>query len=233
MLDNLPTIIMAAIEIIIALIQGLVEAIPKLIQFIPTIITKIVEALIEALPMLIVAALRIIIELAKGLIVAIPQLVVMIPQIIAAIVGGLINGVKDMVKVGGQLVEGLWQGIKDSVTWIKNKIKEWVGDVMKFIKKLFGIASPSKVMQKQVGLNLGLGVAKGIKDSVGAVKDAMGILGNEVEASVNPIINPTANSNPLILQIENFNNTRSTDVQALMQEAEFYRKQTALAKGGK
>ena len=41
---------------------------------------------------------------------------------------------------------------------------------------------------------------------------------------LNPIINPTANSNPLILNIENFNNTRQTDVQALMEEAEFYRK---------
>ena len=57
-------------------------------------------------------------------------------------------------------------------------------------------------------------------------------LTNKVEASVNPTINPTANSNPLIIQIENFNNTRGTDVQALAEELEFYRKNSALAKGG-
>ena len=46
--------------------------------------------------------------------------------------------------VGVNLVEGLWNGIKNSFSWIKNKIKGWVGDIMSFIKKLFGIASPSK-----------------------------------------------------------------------------------------
>ena len=116
--------------------------------------------------------------------------------------------------------------------WIKDKIKGWVGNVLKFIKKLFGIHSPSKVMEKQVGENLGYGIAEGIDNTVSDVEEAMKGLTNKVEASVNPTINPTANSNPLIIQIENFNNTRGTDVQALAEELEFYRKNSALAKGG-
>ena len=87
-------------------------------------------------------------------------------------------------------------------------------------------------MEKQVGENLGYGIAEGIDNTVSDVEDAMKGLTNKVEASVNPTINPTANSNPLIIQIENFNNTRGTDVQALAEELEFYRKNSALAKGG-
>lgn len=138
-----------------------------------------------------------------------------------------------MQEIGANLVKGLWEGLSNSINWIKSKIKGWVGDVMNFLKKLFGIASPSKVMKKEVGLNLGLGVAAGIEDSIGAVHQAMESLSKEVEASVNPIINPSANSNPLILTIENFINERRTDVQALMEEAEFYRRNAALAGGVK
>ena len=60
----------------------------------------------------------------------------------------------------------------------------------------------------------------------------MSQLSSGIEASVNPTINPTANTNPLIIQIENFNNTRESDIQSLAQELEFYRRNSALVKGG-
>jgi len=189
LIKNLPLIIQAGLDIIVALINGLIEAIPDLIQFIPTILSEIVAALIQALPMIVVAAIQIIIALIKGIVVAIPQLIVMIPQIIAAIAGALVSGIGEVIKAGGQLVEGLWQGIKDAGTWIKDKITSWVGDVMSFIKKLFGIASPSKLMEHEVGFNLGAGIAKGIEKSVGMVKDAMGSMADAVEATVTPVIN--------------------------------------------
>lgn len=200
--ENLPLIIEAGLEIIVALIEGLVEAIPNLIQYIPTILSAIVTAVIKALPMILVAALQIIIALAKGLIVAIPQLIVMIPQIIASISKALISGTGEMIKSGGSLISGLWEGIKNAGSWIKNKITSWVGDVMNFIKRLFGIASPSKLMDKEVGFNLGAGIANGITRSVDLVKGAMGSIGDVVEASVSPIIDPTLNMNgiPSVMQ---------------------------------
>ena len=233
LIDNLPLFVDAGIALMFGIMDGLLIALPMLIDELPVIIDKIVMVIMDNLPKIIQAGYEITAKLAWGLIKAIPQLWTKVPQIIETIVKGLLNGLGKIAEVGVNLVEGLWNGIKNSFTWIKNKIKGWVGDVMAFIKKLFGIASPSKIMEKQVGLNLGLGIAKGIDDSIGQVQDAMGRLSSGVTTSVNPIINPTANSNPLILNIENFNNTRQTDVQALMEEAEFYRKNTAIAVGGR
>lgn len=233
-LDNLDVIIMAGIDLILALALGLIDAIPKLLEKLPQIIIKIVEALTkpEMIEKLLSAALTLIVALAKGLVLAIPQLVLAIPQLVTALVTALENGLTVFKDIGTNIVSGIWEGISGSLTWIKDKITGWVGNVTKFIKKLFGINSPSKLMKEQVGLNIGLGVADGIESSIGAVENAMGSLTSSVETSVNPIINPTANNNPLILQIENFNNTRQTDVASLMEEAEFYRKNTSLAKGG-
>ena len=78
----------------------------------------------------------------------------------------------------------------------------------------------------------GVGIEKGIPQTIRDVNAAMSDLNTGIQSSLNPTINPTANSNPLILQIENFNNTREQDVQALAEELEFYRKNSALARGG-
>lgn len=78
-----------------------------------------------------------------------------------------------MLSIGKNLVSGLWDGISSSFTWIKDKITGWVGNVMDFIKGLFGIHSPSTVMRDEVGKMLGAGMAEGITDSRAAVNGAV------------------------------------------------------------
>ena len=67
----------------------------------------------------------------------------------------------------------MWNGIKNSFTWIKNKIKGWVGDVRSFIKKLFGIHSPSTVMRDEVGKYLAQGLGVGFEKELGSVYSEM------------------------------------------------------------
>lgn len=74
--------------------------------------------------------------------------------------------------VGKNLVEGIYNGISNSLDWIKGKIKGWVGNVTKFIKKLFGIKSPSTVMRDEVGRELARGVAVGIEENISEVEKA-------------------------------------------------------------
>jgi len=187
-IENLPTIITAGIQVIIALVQGLVEAIPTLIDYIPTIIESLVGAVILLLPEIIVAGIEIIVALIKGLVVAIPKIVEMVPEIIIAIVNALIENIPKMWETGKSLVEGLWEGIKNAGTWIKDKLTGWGTEVIQTVKDLFGIASPSKLMETEVGFNLGAGIAEGIKGSVSLVEDAMGSMNNAVMGSVNPVI---------------------------------------------
>lgn len=234
LIDNIDMIIDAGIQLIMGLADGLIEALPRLIDKIPEIIDKLITAITNNLPKLIEAGITLVIKLAEGLIKAIPQLVAKIPQIITSLVNGFKNYFSNMKEVGLNLVQGLWEGIKNSFTWIKNKIKEWVGDVLSFIKKLFGINSPAKTTMldgKYLAQGLGVGIIKEIPKVQSDVEKAMGQLSSSVSTSLNPVINPQANSNPLILQIENFNNNRDTDIQALSEELEFYRKNSALAKG--
>lgn len=82
-----------------------------------------------------------------------------------------------MLDIGGNIVKGIWDGISGSVQWIKDKITGWVGDVLGFIKGLFGIASPSRLMRDEVGRWIPAGIAVGIEanasDVEGAVQDVV------------------------------------------------------------
>lgn len=83
-----------------------------------------------------------------------------------------------MLNVGKNIVQGIWNGISGAFQWIKDKISGWVGNVLGFIKNLFGIHSPSRVMRDEVGKMLGLGMAEGITDSRKAVNGAVRKLGD-------------------------------------------------------
>lgn len=78
-----------------------------------------------------------------------------------------------VVEVGLNIVKGIGKGITNGITWLKNKIKEFVGNVTSFIKKIFKIGSPSKLMADQVGKFIPQGIAVGIDANTSSVYDAM------------------------------------------------------------
>lgn len=239
-INNLDMIIEAALDIILALADGLIDAIPKLLQAIPTIILKIQAALTkpEMLAKLIKAALDLVIALAEGLVKALPELISAVPKLIVGMVKNFKQVIKDTdwLSLGKSILKGILNGMLDFGTVVKDTIKKVGNKITNSIKDFFGIASPSRLMAKQVGTQLTAGIAmgfeNGIPNTIREVNNAMTDLNNGIQSSLNPTINPTANSNPLIIQIENFNNTRQQDVQALAEELEFYRKNSALARGG-
>lgn len=85
-----------------------------------------------------------------------------------------------MLEIGLNITRGIWSGISNSLQWLKNKITGWVGNVMKFIKGLFGIHSPSKVMEEQVGQWLPKGIAVGITANTDSVNNAMDDLQSDI-----------------------------------------------------
>lgn len=85
------------------------------------------------------------------------------------ILEGFVNKVADMGKAGLQLIQGLWNGIKDATSWLWNKVSGFCNDLLGKIKGFFGIHSPSKVFEDEIGENLGLGIGVGFEDSLYSV----------------------------------------------------------------
>ena len=190
LLSNIDLIIDAGIGLIMSLADGLLNALPTLIEKIPVIIDGVVSALSSNLPKLLEMGIELTIKLAVGLIQAIPQLVSKLPQIISSIVTGLMSGLGSIIEIGGNLVQGIWSGISSSLQWIKDKITGWVGDVLSFIKNLFGIKSPSRVFRDEIGTNLALGLGEGFADTMDEVSKEMGdAIPTEFDADISTNMN--------------------------------------------
>lgn len=74
---------------------------------------------------------------------------------------GIPEGIAD---VGKNIVEGLWNGINNSIDWIVEKVKEFAGGILDGMKEALGVASPSKEAAK-IGKFVDEGFAKGIKEN--------------------------------------------------------------------
>lgn len=90
-----------------------------------------------------------------------------------------------MLSVGKYLVQGIWNGISSATSWIKGKISGWVGDVESFIKNLFGIGSPSKLMRDEVGRWLPAGMAVGVEKNTKAATKAMRNMARDAVSAAN------------------------------------------------
>lgn len=169
LLENLPSIVAAGMDLIIALVSGILDNIDMLIDCVLEMVDVIVDKLIDNLPKLIDGGIRLIAALANGLIRAIPNLVSKIPQIISSIVKGLVSGIPAIFDVGKNIVEGLWNGIKNMGSWVSGKVKDFFGGIVGGVKDFLGIHSPSKVFAG-IGGFMAEGLGEGFDDQFKSVK---------------------------------------------------------------
>lgn len=67
-----------------------------------------------------------------------------------------------MFEIGQDIVEGLWNGIKNMANWLKDKVSDLFGNVTGWAKKALGIKSPSKIFAG-IGKNIAQGLWTGLK----------------------------------------------------------------------
>ena len=175
----LPQILSAGIDIIAALASGIGENLPALIPAAVDAIITVAEGLVDHVDEIIIAAGSLIAGLTQGLIEALPRLVVRLPEIIGAIAKGLLSGMAAIGEVGSQLVHGLFNGISNAASWLYDKLRGWVSDVLGWVKGLFGIHSPSKVFADEVGKFIPPGITLGVEQ---AMPRAMRDMGEELSA---------------------------------------------------
>jgi phage-related minor tail protein len=179
LLKMTPVLLQAAVKLFFALITAVGKIVVELGKQLPNILNVIVSVL-SAIPRLLWGIFT---QATDRVAQWAGQLASKGAQAAKSLMDKVVNGLKSLpqkiLTVGKNLVTGLWDGIKNKADWLKKKIKGWVGDVTKFLKKLFGINSPSKVTS-WMGEMLDEGFAKGIEDNTQAPLDAMSKLSDDM-----------------------------------------------------
>lgn len=183
LLSNLPAVISAGGDIINRLLEAVLTAYPKLIESgaklvsklakgilnnLPAVLTSIASILAQLLatigshlPEILQQGIELIGKLAVGLIKGIPVLISKIPEIIESIKN--VFSKFDWKKIGKDIVDGIANGLKNAVGAVVDAAKEVGESALNGLKNLLGIHSPSRVFRDEVGRNIALGIAEGIK----------------------------------------------------------------------
>ena len=246
--EYVPQVIQAGIQLLMGLVEAIPDIITALVDALPDIITTIITCLIEAIPELIQGAFKLLFGLIKAIPLIIVELVRAIPEIIIAltdaltsseslhqlleasktllreIVNGIKNGFSSIWNAGKDLVMGLWNGIGDHVNWIIGKIKGFGKSVLKAIKGIFGIHSPSTEFEWIGKMNVE-GLEKGMEEMQPELQktiDGMfnlqpnisGNMSNTLSPNLNVVVNNNMELDPLgqvVNQIKTFSGGAKND----------------------
>lgn len=167
--DNFPKILETAFNIIVTLVKGLIDAIPIIIDNMPQIISAIWDT-ITAINWLNLGS-TIINGIGKG----IGSVGSSIKEKIVEIGKKAWESFKNInwLQLGKDIINGIKNGITGAVGGLVNSVKDAASNAFNSVKNFFGIASPSKLMEQEIGKWIPLGMAVGIDDEAGAVSNAL------------------------------------------------------------
>ena len=176
---SIPQIVEAGISLLIALVNDLPTIITTIIGAIPQIVSSICDTFNNNIDAIVDVGFKLLVALVENLPTIIVEVVKAVPQIIKSLVNAFNSMKGDIKEVGTNLVKGVFNGMSNAVSWLYDKLKGWVNSVLSYIKKLFGIHSPSRKTQF-FGEMLTEGLGVGIEENEGAATKAVDALGDHV-----------------------------------------------------
>lgn len=194
------------LQAVLGLVQGIIKALPEIIttlaEMLPTLLPTLIESILEIIPMLIdnlplfiKAGMQLIVALAEGILKSIPKILEIIPKLIKSIFNFFVNIPSMMKDIGGNLIKGLWNGIKNLSSWVVDKIKGLGKTILNAVKGIFGVHSPSTEFAIIGKYNM-LGLEKGMEDMAPEIQkdiDGMFDLSPSMASSMNNTLSPVIN----------------------------------------
>jgi len=165
----LPKILSAGIKLLGELGKGIVQAIPTLLANLPQIIMAIIN--VFTLANMFSAGKGLITRVGEGIKNAGGSAVTYIKGVAKNILDGIINSFSGAGSIGKNLVQGIWNGIGNAKQWILDKIAGFGASIIGGLKSIFGIHSPSKVMEEEIGEMLPPGIGKGLENAMPDLQD--------------------------------------------------------------
>ena len=205
LVQAIPQIVLALIEGLTTVLQLLAEQMPTLIPIIIDAILGTIPILIENLPLFVKAGAQLIGGLIAGIINSIPVLLARVGEIVVSIVNHFKRLPNMLKSVGTNLLKGLWNGIKSAKDWVLNKVAGIGNSIMKKIKSIFGVHSPSTEFAWVGKMNM-LGLEKGMEDMKGQVNSTVGGMFDDMfNLSPNLYGNTSNNLSPVVNVVNHVN----------------------------
>ncbi len=180
----LPLIVETGVKLLSSLVSNLPLIIKSIVSAVPLIINSLNQAFGDLMPVLVQVGW----DLFNSLLKMLPQVLLSVFESGYEIVDGLISVFTEcypkLFEIGKNMLDGIWQGIKNGWNGLVEAVKELAGELLSGIKETLGIHSPSRVFRDEVGKMLDLGLAEGITGNIDEVNKAVATLNDSTMAGI-------------------------------------------------
>lgn len=167
------------------LIQTGVDKLPEYAEIGAGIIDTVGTSIIDNMPELLDAGMQMSEQFRTTLLKVLGSLLLEVGKtIVETIVNGVTSVIDAIVDVGGDIVQGLWNGIQNAFGWLKKQIGGFCTGVVDAFKSFLGIHSPSTVMRDEVGVMVSRGVAEGMDSGIKYVKRTADDIGDAIAKEI-------------------------------------------------
>ena len=137
-------------ELLDKFISSVETTVKNVIPIVKNILVSLGKTIEERGPEMLAEGVLLLAQLGAGLIKAIPDLIKKIPEIVRAVVEEFKERGPEFKQIGKNVLEGIWNGISDKVTWLKNKVRGVVDKIKGWFTGSdgFDTHSPSKWSEK-------------------------------------------------------------------------------------
>lgn len=171
--STLSSIMSAALEIIMSLVNGFMDALPIIVQSAPVIIGNLVAGLIVMLPQIIDAGIEILMSLVNGILNTIPSLVAAIPTITMAIVNGILTNLDEIILAAIQITLSIATGMIEAIPNIITQLPRIFLAIVNAFKEFDWMS---------IGHDLLTGIWNGINDKVAWLKGKVQGVVNKIKS---------------------------------------------------
>ena len=200
-------------QIITSLVNNLPAMLEQLMPVLTDLIAKITSFIIEHLPEILQCGWQIVVAIANGIMQGLSKLVAPLAELVKSVGATIRAKIESIKNAGKEIVSGIWNGIKSKADWFKNQIKSWVGNVTDFLKKLFKIGSPSKLMADEIGQWLPSGVGVGVMDNAKSLYSAIDTVSDEATKRMQ--IGATVNATTLYGRRSAYSSSSTSDLSGI------------------
>lgn len=162
----LPLMAEGAVQIVTGLANGIAEMLPNLIPTIVQVVMEIVETLIENAPLLVDAAFQLLQGLADGILNAIPVIIDMAPKIIDSLVKALVTNIPQMIQGAISLVEKIVTALPTIIQSLVNALPTVINAIVNGL-----LTAVPQLIQGHIKMTMAL--VKAMPQIIKALVDAM------------------------------------------------------------
>lgn len=132
--DNLPSIVTAASNIVLTFLKSLISALPQIAEGALQLMVQLANAILENLPILVETVIQVVNTLLAGIASALPQLIPTVVGAILDVVKAILDNLSPFIQAGVQVILALVKGIINAIPVLLQKIPEILQSLISFCR---------------------------------------------------------------------------------------------------